>query len=106
MSQTLVDATECVPPKVHVLRSVKRLFFVSHNRKRASCWLTRLSIFDQSARTMFSPVDEISLKSSVSRLRCRSCHGSIDSVSAFWNAAKSDRKSTRLNSSHSQISYA
>jgi len=40
-------------------RRVKRLFFVSHKRNRTSCWFTRLSIFDQSAQTMFSPLDEI-----------------------------------------------
>jgi len=43
----------------HVRRRVKRLFFVSHNRNRANCWFTRLSIFDQRAQTMFSPLDEI-----------------------------------------------
>src|SRR2546430_13459342 len=93
-----------------VLRSVNRLFAVSHKRNRTSCWFSRLSIFGQSARTIFSPVEGISRKSSVSRSRCRSCHGCKDSSTTFLKAMKShrvpDRKSTRLNSSHSQISYA
>src|SRR6266699_6879526 len=49
----------------HVRRSVKRLFAVSHKRNRTSCCLRRLSIFGQSARTIFSPVEGTSRKSSV-----------------------------------------
>src|SRR5439155_1272558 len=71
-----------------VLRNVNRLFAVSHKRNRTSCWFSRLSILGQSARTIFSPVEGASRKSSVSRSRCRSRHGSSDSSMAFRNATK------------------
>src|SRR6266536_1942336 len=73
----------------YVLLSVNRLFAVSHKRNRISCWSRRLSIFGQSARTIFSPVEGASRKSSVSRSRCRSCHGASESPIAFLNATKS-----------------
>src|SRR2546430_5341127 len=55
------------------------------------------------------PIYSFSLRQTVDPLR-KSCHGaSVDHVSGQWrhfDGVERDRKSTRLNSSHSQISYA
>src|SRR6266403_4551219 len=86
---SITQPTRLPLQKNYVLLSVNRLFAVSHKRNRISCWSRRLSIFGQSARTIFSPVEGTSRKSSVSRSRCRSCHGASDSSIALLNATKS-----------------
>src|SRR3990167_8643350 len=53
-----------------------------------------------------APAADLDLLSSFVRGKLSPLVGSVVNVTGYWPGAEADRKSTRLNSSHSQISYA
>src|SRR5688572_32671545 len=57
-------------------------------------------------RSTLFPYTTLFRSTKLSRWKC--CNASLNrcAMSGIWNLSPADRKSTRLNSSHSQISYA